>query len=238
MNITLIGFGKMGKAIHEQAIKRGHSIPFIIDINNKQELTSENLKKTDVVIEFTTPETAFDNVMFCLQQGIPVICGSTGWLHKLEEAKKTAEAYSTGLIVASNFSVGVNLFFELNKKLAELMRSHEEYQPSLLEVHHTQKLDSPSGTAISLAEQILERIPGKEKWVNQQSTQKKDLVILSERKDPAPGTHHVKYSSVIDDIEIIHTAHNRTGFALGAVLAAEYIKGKKGFYGMKDVLAL
>lgn len=236
MQIGLIGYGKMGKAIHEQAIKREHTIPLIIDLQNKQELNAENLKKVDVVIEFTTPETAFDNVCFCLSHGVPVICGSTGWLHKLEEAKEIASQYNTGLIVASNFSVGVNLFFELNKKLAELMGKHSDYNPELLEVHHTQKLDSPSGTAISLAEQILERIPEKTKWVNHASDNHNELVILSERKDPAPGTHHVKYSSAIDNIEIIHTAHNRTGFALGAVVAAEFMKGKKGFFSMKDVL--
>jgi len=238
MKMTLIGYGKMGKAIHEQAKQRGHSVPLIIDLNNKQELTAENLKKTDVAIEFTTPETAFDNVMFCLKQGIPVICGSTGWLHKLQEAKATASAHQTGLIVASNFSVGVNLFFELNKKLAELMRNYPAYNPVLSEVHHTQKLDSPSGTAISLAEQILERLPGKEKWVNHRTEKKEELEIVSERKDPAPGTHHVKYSSLIDEIEIIHTAHNRSGFALGAILAAEFISERKGFYSMKDVLNL
>ena len=238
MKITLIGFGKMGKAIHEQAIQRGHSIPLIIDLQNRNELTAENIKDTDVVIEFTTPETAFENVIFCLQQGVPVICGSTGWLHKLDTAKATAIDHHTGLIVASNFSVGVNLFFELNKRLAELMRGQIEYQPSLLEVHHTHKLDSPSGTAISLAEQILERSSEKEKWVNHPSEKKEELVILSERKDPAPGTHHVRYHSTIDDIEIIHTAHNRTGFALGAVLASEFIVGKKGFYTMKEVLGI
>jgi 4-hydroxy-tetrahydrodipicolinate reductase len=225
MKLTLIGYGKMGKAIHEQAKLRGHAAPLIIDLHNKQELTAENLKNTDVVIEFTTPETAYDNVMFCLQ-------------HKLDKAKAAAVSHDTGLIVASNFSVGVNLFFELNKKLAELMRNYPEYNPALLEVHHTQKLDSPSGTAISLAEQILEGLPGKETWVNHTTEKKEELAILSERKDPAPGTHHVKYSSVIDDIEIIHTAHNRTGFALGAVLAAEYIVGKKGFYTMKNVLGI
>ena len=236
MQIALIGYGKMGKAIHEQAIKRGHSIPLIIDLQNKQDLNAENLKKADAVIEFTTPETAFDNVSFCLRHGVPVICGSTGWLHKLNEAKEIANQHHTGLIVASNFSVGVNLFFELNKKLAELMRHHQDYHPELLEVHHTQKLDSPSGTAISLAEQILERIPEKTKWVNHSSENKNELVILSERQDPAPGTHHVKYRSAIDDIEIIHTAHNRTGFALGAVIAAEFLKGKQGCFSMKDVL--
>ena len=236
MNLILIGYGKMGKAIHEQATQRGHQILLIVDLRNKHELTRENLQKADAVIEFTTPETAFDNVSFCLKHGTPVICGSTGWLSRLEEAKKMAADHHTGLIVASNFSVGVNLFFELNKKLAELMRHHKEYNPELLEVHHTQKLDSPSGTAISIAEQILDRIPEKQKWINHRSTDKNELVILSERKDLAPGTHHVKYSSAIDDIEIIHTAHNRTGFALGAVIAAEFIVGKKGFYTMKDVL--
>lgn len=238
MKLTLIGYGKMGKAIHEQAKLRGHTAPLIIDVHNKQELTAENLKNTDVVIEFTTPETAYENVIFCLEHGVPVICGSTGWLHKLDKAKAVAVSHDIGLIVASNFSVGVNLFFELNKKLAELMRNYPEYNPALLEVHHTQKLDSPSGTAISLAEQILEGLPGKETWVNHPTEKKEELAIVSERKDPAPGTHHVKYSSVIDDIEIIHTAHNRTGFALGAVLAAEYIVGKKGFYTMKDVLGI
>ena len=238
MNLALIGYGKMGKAIHEQALKRGHNIALIIDLQNKHELTAENLKNMDAVIEFTTPETAFENVSFCLSNGVPVICGSTGWLTRLDETKKIADQHNTGLIVASIFSVGVNLFFELNKKLAELMKRHQEYHPELLEVHHTQKLDSPSGTAISLAEQILERIPDKKNWVNHPSNNKDELVILSERKDPAPGTHHVKYTSAIDDIEIIHTAHNRTGFALGAVLAAEFIKGKKGFFSMKDVLGI
>jgi 4-hydroxy-tetrahydrodipicolinate reductase len=238
MNIMLIGFGKMGKAIHEQAIQRGHTISLIIDIENRHEFTAENVKKTDVAIEFTTPETAFQNVHFCLEHGVPVICGSTGWLDKLDLAKKTAETNHTGLIVASNFSVGVNLFFELNKKLAELMCHYPAYEPSLLEVHHTQKLDSPSGTAISLAEQILERIPAKENWVNTPTEKKESLVITSKRADPAPGTHHVKFSSAVDDIEIIHTAHNRTGFALGAVLAAEFIVGKKGSYTMKDVLGI
>jgi 4-hydroxy-tetrahydrodipicolinate reductase len=236
MQIALIGYGKMGKAIHEEALKRGHTIPLIIDLQNKQDLNAENLKNIDVVIEFTTPETAFENVCFCLKHNVPVICGSTGWLRKLEEAKAIANQNNSGLIVASNFSVGVNLFFELNKKLAELMSKHSDYDPELLEVHHTQKLDSPSGTAISLAEQILERIPEKTKWVNHHTENKNELVILSERQDPAPGTHHVKYSSAIDDIEIIHTAHNRTGFALGAVVAAEFLKGKKGFFSMKDVL--
>lgn len=228
----------MGKAIHEIIKQRGHEVVLIIDLENAQELTTENIKKVDVAIEFTSPHTAYNNVSFCLQNGVPVVCGSTGWLDRLEEVKQLADQKHTGLIVASNFSVGVNIFFEINKRLAALMDTHKEYEITLKEIHHTQKKDAPSGTAISLAEQILDQIGRKQKWVNEQSLQPHELSIISERVDPAPGTHHVKYSSAIDDIEIIHTAHNRTGFALGAVLAAEFLKGKEGFFGMKEVLNL
>nr|WP_294906848.1 4-hydroxy-tetrahydrodipicolinate reductase [uncultured Lacibacter sp.] len=238
MKLALIGYGKMGKAIHEIAKERGHEAVLIIDADNLHELTPENIKKADVVIEFTSPHTAFKNVTFCLQQGVPVVCGSTGWLEKLDEAKAIAEASRTGLIVASNFSVGVNIFFEVNKRLAQLMNGQDNYDVTLKEIHHTAKKDAPSGTAISLAEQVLAELGRKEKWVNETSTQPGDLAIISERIDPAPGTHFVKYSSAIDDIEIIHTAHNRTGFALGAVLAAEFLKNKVGFFGMKEVLNL
>ena len=238
MNIALIGYGKMGKAIHEIAKQRGHEAVLIIDADNLHDLTPENIKKADVVIEFTSPHTAFKNVTFCLQQSVPVVCGSTGWLDKLDEAKAIAEAARTGLIVASNFSVGVNIFFELNKRLAQLMAMQDSYDVSLKEIHHTAKKDAPSGTAISLAEQVLDAVPRKEKWVNDESSHTSDLPIISERIDPAPGTHFVKYSSAVDDIEIIHTAHNRTGFALGAVLAAEFLKDKTGFFGMKEVLNL
>lgn len=238
MNIALIGYGKMGKAIHEFAKQRGHETVLIIDINNANELTVENLKKVDVAIEFTNPHTAFNNVRFCLQNQVPVVCGSTGWLEKLDDTKKIAEENKTGLIVASNFSVGVNIFFEINKRLASLMNAHKEYSIKLTEVHHTEKKDAPSGTAISLAEQILEQIGRKTKWINEETISPDELAIISQRIDPAPGTHHVNYSSVIDDIEIIHTAHNRTGFALGAILAAEFIKDKHGFFGMKEVLNL
>lgn len=238
MKLALIGYGKMGKAIHEIAQQRGHEVVLIIDVENKGELTPENIKKAEVVIEFTTPHTAFDNVTWCLQQGVHVVCGSTGWLQQLDEAKQIAQQHNTGLIVASNFSVGVNIFFEVNKRLAQLMSSHAEYDVQLTEIHHTQKKDAPSGTAITLAEQILEANPRKESWVNHTAAAANELSILSERIDPAPGTHVVKYSSAIDDIEITHTAHNRTGFALGAVLAAEFLIGKTGFFGMKEVLNL
>lgn len=238
MKLALVGYGKMGKAIYEIAKERGHETVLIIDLENTHELTAENIKKADVVIEFTSPHTAFQNIVFCLEQGVPVVCGSTGWLELLDAAKKTAAANHTGLIVASNFSVGVNIFFEINKRLAELMNAHKEYNIHLREIHHTQKKDAPSGTAISLAEQILEQIGRKKKWVNEKSLNAGDLSIISERIDPAPGTHTVTYSSAIDDIEITHTAHNRTGFALGAVLAAEFLAGKEGFFGMKEVLNL
>jgi len=238
MKLALIGYGKMGKAIHEIAKERGHQAALIIDLENTHELTAENIKKADVVIEFTSPHTAYNNVKFCLQNGVPVVCGSTGWLEKLDEVKQIATAHKTGLIVASNFSVGVNIFFEINKRLAELMNAHKEYDITLKEIHHTHKKDAPSGTAISLAEQILEQIGRKDMWVNEKTLQANELSIISERVDPAPGTHHVTYSSAIDDIEIIHTAHNRTGFALGAVLAAEFLNGKEGFFGMKEVLNL
>jgi 4-hydroxy-tetrahydrodipicolinate reductase len=236
MNIALIGYGKMGKTIEKAALKRGHHIALIIDLANKADLNEDNLKKVDVAIEFTTPHTAFENVSFCLKHQTPVVCGSTGWLDRLEEAKTIANANHSGLIVASNFSIGVNLFFELNKKLALLMQKHSEYSVAMTEIHHTAKKDAPSGTAISLAEQILESHPIKKKWVNRHSDNPEEMSIISERIDPAPGTHIVRYTSPIDDIEITHTAHNREGFAEGAVLAAEFLKGKTGFFSMKEVL--
>lgn len=238
MNIALIGYGKMGKAIHEIAKQRGHEAVLIIDLDNQADFNAENLAKVDVAIEFTSPHTAFANVIKCLEHKVPVVCGSTGWLDKLDEAKKVAAENKTGLIVASNFSVGVNIFFEVNKRLAQLMASQDSYDVTLKEIHHTAKKDAPSGTAITLAEQVLDAVTRKTNWVNNVAQNPAELSIISERIDPAPGTHFVKYSSAVDDIEIIHTAHNRTGFALGAVLAAEFLKGKEGFFGMKEVLNL
>ena len=169
---------------------------------------------------------------------VPVICGSTGWTERLEEMKNICTDKNGAFIYSSNYSVGVNIFFEVNKKLAALMAPHPAYEVILEETHHTQKKDAPSGTAITLAEQILEQVQRKKQWVNELSDHPEDLEIISQRIDPAPGTHSIKYSSVIDDIEIIHTAHNRQGFATGAVLAAEFIKNKKGFFTMKEVLGI
>ena len=238
MRIALIGYGKMGKAIEEIALQRGHEIVIKIDQPNLHEFTKENMAKADAAIEFTSPHTAYENVKNCLEFNVPVVCGSTGWIEKLEEIKKSCAEKNGSFIYSSNFSVGVNIFFEVNKKLAALMAPHKEYEVILEETHHTQKKDAPSGTAITLAEQVLEQVKRKKKWVNELSDHPEDLEIISQRVDPAPGTHSIKYSSAIDDIEIIHTAHNRNGFAAGAVLAAEFIKNKKGFFTMKDVLNL
>lgn len=236
MKIALIGYGKMGKAIEEIARQRGHEIVLTIDQPNLHEFTAANMATADAAIEFTGPHSAFENVKKCLEMGVPLVCGSTGWTEKMEEIHALCTAKNGAFIYSSNYSVGVNIFFEINKKLAALMAPHKEYEVILEETHHTQKKDAPSGTAISLAEQILALLPRKKKWVNELSDHPEDLEIISQRADPAPGTHHIRYSSVIDDIEIIHTAHNRTGFATGAVLAAEYLKGKHGIFTMKDVL--
>lgn len=238
MNIALIGYGKMGRAIEEIALQNGHKIVLKITIDNTEDMTTENLQKADVAIEFTGPESAADNLKKCFDIGLPVVCGSTGWLDKWDEIKNICLSKNCALVYASNYSIGVNLFFELNKYLSNLMKGYDNYDIRFEEIHHTQKKDAPSGTAITLAEQVLENIQRKKRWVNHPSDNKEELEIISERMDPAPGTHKVKYTSPIDDIEIIHTAHNRMGFAGGAVKAAEFLRVKKGIFTMKDVLGL
>ena len=238
MKIALIGYGKMGKAIESIALNKGHEIVLKIDIQNNQDFTEAAIQNADVAIEFTGPHSAFENVKKCIAWGVPVVSGSTGWLDKWNEVKDLCDKKNGTLIYSSNYSIGVNLFFELNKQLAQLMQPYNSYDVSMTEVHHTEKKDAPSGTAISLAEQILTHLGRKNKWVNASSENSNELVIQSERIDPAPGTHMVKYSSEVDDIEIIHTAHTRIGFASGAVLAAEFAFEKKGIFTMKDVLGL
>lgn len=238
MKIALIGYGKMGKAIEEIALAKEHEIVLKIDVQNSHEMTQEALSKADVAIEFTGPNSAFDNVQKCIEWGIPVVSGSTGWLDKWGEIEKKCKEKNGTVVYSSNYSIGVNLFFEINKQLAKLMEPYTMYDVSMVEVHHTEKKDAPSGTAISLAEQILENISRKQKWVNAASASPNDLIIHSERIDPAPGTHTVTYQSPIDTIEITHTAHTRKGFASGAVLAAEFASQKKGIFNMKDVLGL
>jgi 4-hydroxy-tetrahydrodipicolinate reductase len=238
MKIALIGYGKMGHMIEEIAIQRGHEVVLKIDVNNPQDLNKETISKADVAIEFTNPESAFQNVMKVLEFGVPVVSGSTGWNNKLDEAKNYCKQNNGSFLHASNFSVGVNIFFEVNKLLAKMMSSQPEYDVTMREIHHTAKKDAPSGTAVTLAEQVLSNLLRKKNWVNQPAETREQLSIISERIDPAPGTHYVKYSSEVDDIEIIHTAHSRKGFALGAVLAAEFITDKKGIFSMQDVLNL
>lgn len=238
MNIALIGYGKMGKIIEEIALQRGHKILYRIDKESTDLLEKGRMNQADVAIEFTTPGTAFQNIMKCFDAGIPVVCGTTGWHKKLGEVEQRCLKEKQSFLYTTNFSIGVNIFFEINKRLAELMKDQNQYEISIEEIHHTQKKDAPSGTAITLAEEIIRDVPRKKKWVNESTTDPKSLGIVSRRIDPAPGTHIIRYTSDVDDIEIRHTAHSRKGFGLGAVTAAEWLKGKTGFFTMKDVLGL
>lgn len=238
MNIAIIGYGKMGKAIEQIALQRGHLIPLKIHIDNTEEFTLEAIKNCDVAIEFTGPHSAVDNIKKCLEAGVPVVSGSTGWMNELESIKSLCTSTNGSFIYSSNYSIGVNIFFELNRKLASLMKGLPDYNVSMEEIHHTEKKDAPSGTAITLAEQIIEANPVLTAWVNEKAKSSDELPIISKRIDPASGTHSIAYKSAVDDIEIIHTAHNRTGFALGAVMAAEFIAHKKGIFNMQQVLGI
>lgn len=237
MKIALIGYGKMGEAIEKAAIAAGNTI--VAKITSRDNL-SVVLKATtpDVAIEFTKPEAAYNNCRICLENGIPVICGTTGWLQQKEVIEKLCIEKGGAFLYGSNFSIGVNLFFHLNKKLAELMKNYPEYNVKMDETHHIHKKDAPSGTAITLATDILKIHPAKNAWVNTPTDKKEELEIISYRTDNVPGTHSVYYQSDIDTIEIRHTAHSREGFAAGAVLAARWIIGKKGVFGMNDLLNL
>jgi len=247
MNIALIGYGKMGKMIETIAVERGHQVVLKIDIDNLSDFTQENLAKANVAIEFTNPETAFANITRCIEYGIAVVSGSTGWYNRLEDAKQVCMKHNGTMLCTSNFSLGVNIFFEINRQLARIMNRFPDYSVEIEETHHTQKLDAPSGTAITLAEGIIDEISRIGKWdlhtIGTELAPAHDenfanLTIHAIRRDSVPGTHQVKYSSETDDIEIVHTAHSRKGFALGAVLAAEYVHDKKGIFTMKDVLMI
>lgn len=243
MNIALIGYGKMGKEIEQIALQRGHTIAYKIDLDNKELLATDAFKNVDAAIEFTAPHSAVENIKACFTAGVPVVVGSTGWYNQLPEVKKMCEEANAALFYASNFSLGVNIFFEINKKLAALMSGAEGYSVEVTEIHHTHKLDAPSGTAITIAEGILANLPAKKQWINtvgeaEANATEADLLIKSLRIDPAPGTHTVEYRSGVDRIEITHEAFSRKGFATGAVLAAEFIAGKKGVYTMSDLLKL
>jgi 4-hydroxy-tetrahydrodipicolinate reductase len=238
MKIALIGYGKMGKAVEEIALQQGHHIVLKINSSNQNALTPQQLSVADVAIESTGPTAAVHNIITCINAGIPVVSGSTGWLSNWEEVKQYCLNKNGALLYASYFSIGVNLFFAINRFVAGLMAQHSNYTVSIEEIHHTQKKDAPSGTAITLAEDILEKIPFKKEWVNQPATHAAQLSIISKRINNVPGTHKVKYNSEADSIELIHTAHNRKGFAEGALKAAAFLYGKKGVFTMKDVLGV
>ncbi|NND31996.1 MAG: 4-hydroxy-tetrahydrodipicolinate reductase [Saprospiraceae bacterium] len=236
LRIALIGYGKMGKTIRQIAELRGHSIDMIIDVDQEHNLDDLDNGKIDVAIEFTRPEAAFANISACIKKSIPVISGTTGWLDKFEEIKYLCNEHRGSFFYASNYSIGVNIFFEINRQLAKLMNNFTEYNIEMEEIHHTQKLDAPSGTAITLAEGIIAEVSRKNNWVNRETVEESSIGIISKRIDDVPGTHTISYKCAIDDIEIKHTAHTRQGFATGAVIAAEWLVNKKGCFGMKDLL--
>ncbi|HEX4887774.1 MAG TPA: 4-hydroxy-tetrahydrodipicolinate reductase [Luteibaculaceae bacterium] len=234
MNIALIGYGKMGKAIEKIALDRGHTISARFD--SKNPVDPSVLAQADVAIEFTRPDRVLAHIFAAIDNQVPIVVGTTGWYEHFDEVKKVVKKAKSGLFYATNFSVGVNLFFDLNKKLAKLMNPHLEYAVQIEEIHHTEKLDSPSGTAITLAEGLIDRLDDKNSWVNQETTNPDEVAIISKRVPHVPGTHSITYTSGIDQIEIKHTAFSREGFALGAVLAAEFIAKNKGIHTMKSLL--
>lgn len=238
MRIALVGYGKMGKEIEHIATERGHQISFRIALENRHEIQLIEAANTDVAIEFSQPESAFDNLKVLLSKSIPTVCGTTGWLDKQKDIENLAIQNQTAFFYASNFSLGVNLFFKLNAFLAKMMNQHPQYRVAMEEIHHTEKKDAPSGTAITLANGILENYTHKTNWINHHTDKPEALEIISKREPNVPGTHTITYSSAEDFIEIKHEAISRKGFALGAVLAAEFLQNKKGIFGMNDLINL
>ena len=238
MKITLSGYGKMGKEIEQIALHNKHSISAILDKREDWENQKDKIADSDVIIDFSQPDVVLTNIKNAFALNIPIVVGTTGWDNNKEEIHQLCLANNQALFVASNFSIGVNIFFEVNTLLAKLMNKYLEYHPSIEEIHHTQKLDKPSGTAIELAKQMLDNIERKSDYKLDKEIQSSDILILSKRIEDVPGTHQVTYASDVDQIEIKHTAHSRKGFASGAVMAAEWIVGKKGYFGMKDLLGI
>jgi 4-hydroxy-tetrahydrodipicolinate reductase len=236
MNIALIGYGRMGHEVEEAAILRGHAIKLIVDVENSNDLTRDNLKGIDVAIEFSSPDAAFKNITTCLGMKVPVVSGTTGWLSSFDKAADICKKNGTSFIHSSNFSIGVNLLFRLNSELAKLMRNYSNYSVSIEEIHHTKKLDAPSGTAITLSEGIKNQHPSYKGWCNEDDRSESLIPIRSIREGTVPGTHTVIWDSEIDALSLRHEAKNRKGLALGAVVAAEFIKERKGVFTMKDVL--
>ncbi|WP_425635945.1 4-hydroxy-tetrahydrodipicolinate reductase [Algoriphagus yeomjeoni] len=239
MNILLLGYGKMGQLIGQLAESRGHSIAGKINIDNLEELNTLDPSTIDVAIEFSQPEAAVENIKWAIERGIPIVSGTTGWLDQKPEIEQLTLSKNGAFFYASNYSIGVNIFFKVNEFLAKLMNETTGYKSSIEEIHHTAKKDAPSGTAITLAEGIIKNTEGLNTWNLSEGSNEIEhsLPITSKRIDPAPGTHIIRYSSEIDDIEITHTAHSRQGFALGAILVSEWIQGKKGVLSMDDFLS-
>jgi len=242
MKIALLGYGKMGQIIERFALERGHEVVLKISIDNREDLTESNLRKADVAIDFSTPDAVISNIYTCFDANVPVVVGTTGWYGQLQEVKNECLSSNNSLLYGSNFSIGVNLFFHINKVMAKLMNDFPAYEVQVEEIHHTQKLDSPSGTAMTIAEDIIDNLGRKSEWVNElvgtpfeDTLTKEQLLIESHRIESVPGTHTVVYSSEVDEIELRHTAHNRSGFALGAVVAAEWLHNKQGFYNIADI---
>lgn len=242
MKIAILGYGKMGRIIEQLAIERGHEIALKVNIDNLEDLTIDNLRKADVAIDFSTPDTVLGNIELCFDAQVPVVVGTTGWYGRLQEIKNKCVSSNNTLLYASNFSIGVNVFFYVNKILAKIMNRYPQYEVQVEEIHHTGKLDSPSGTAMTIAEGILEELDRKNEWVNELVGSENELILKQEqllieshRIEDVPGTHTVIYSSEIDDIEFKHKAHSRAGFALGAVMAAEWLQDKTGFYNITDM---
>ncbi len=236
MNIALIGYGRMGHQIEEIAITRGHVIKLIVDIDSTGDLNEENLKEIDVAIEFSSPNAAFENISKCLALKVPVVSGTTGWLQDYDRAAEICKKNRTSFIQSSNFSIGVNLLFRLNSELAKQMAHYKEYNVSIEEIHHTQKLDAPSGTAITLADGIKKQHPGYEGWCFEKDKTDNLIPVRSVREGVVPGTHIVSWDSMVDTLSLKHEAKNRKGFALGAVIAAEFIRNRKGVFTMNDIL--
>ena len=235
MKVAIIGYGKMGHEIEQVLLQRGHSVALIIDQNNTADLCAEKLAEVDVAIEFTTPTTVYSNVRTCIECGTPIVSGTTGWHEQLAELQALCREKDSTMIWSSNYSLGVNITFRLNRYLAELMNRFDGYNVAIEEIHHTQKKDAPSGTAISLANDILERVERKQSWVNEPTTDNKSIEITSLREGTVPGTHTVTYESADDKIEIKHTLFSRRALALGAVVAAEFISTRKGVFTIDDL---
>ncbi|MDL2266265.1 4-hydroxy-tetrahydrodipicolinate reductase [Parabacteroides sp. OttesenSCG-928-G21] len=236
MKIAIIGYGRMGKTIEQLALQRGHEIVSIIDIDNREDFESDAFKSADVAIEFTIPSTAYANYMKCFAADVPVVSGTTGWLERMNEIKEICQKENKTLFYASNYSIGVNIFFAVNKYLAKIMNRFPDYDVNITETHHIHKLDAPSGTAITLAEGIIENLDRKEAWVLGNEEASSDIAIQAVREGEIPGIHEITYTSEVDYISIKHEAQSRQGLALGAIIAAEFTAGKKGFLEMKDML--